>query len=125
MFCAAGGARTKILVVDDEPLIRLGLAFQAVDWGYEVVEAGSADEAIRELGLHPDIGLVITDVDMPGSMYGVRLAHFVRERWPPIALIVVSGKLALKDGLLPAGCRFFEKPLRDDRLREAILELTA
>ena len=114
----------KILVVDDEPLIRLGLAFLAIDWGYEVLEAGSADEAIQELERHPDIRLVITDVDMPGSMDGVRLAHFVRERWPSAALIVVSGKLALKDGLLPAGCRFFEKPMRDERLREAILELT-
>lgn len=115
----------KILVVDDEPLIRLGLAFQAVEWGYEVVEAGSADDAISELQRHPDIRLVVTDVDMPGSMDGVKLAHFVRERWPPIALIVVSGKRAIEATVLPDGCRFFEKPLRDDLIREAIRELTA
>jgi CheY-like chemotaxis protein len=114
----------KILVVDDEPLIRLGLAFQAAEWGYDVVEAGSADDALSEFQRHPDISLVITDVDMPGSMDGVRLAHFVRERWPPVGLIVVSGKRAIEATMLPEGCRFFEKPLRDELIRQAIRELT-
>ncbi len=115
----------KILVVDDEPLIRLGLAFQIMELGHEVVEAGSADEAIGELERHPDIRLLVTDIDMPGSMDGVRLAHFVRERWPPVALVVVSGKLALGDVALPSGCRFFEKPVRDELFRDAIREMIA
>ena len=115
----------KILVVDDEPLIRLGLAVQAADWGYEVIEAGNADDAIVELQRHPGIRLVVTDVDMPGSMDGVRLAHFVRERWPPVGLIVVSGKRVIESSVLPARCRFFEKPVRDNIIRDAIRELTA
>ena len=115
----------KILVVDDEPIVRLGLVFQVTEWGYEVVEAGSADDAVDELQRHPDIRLIVTDVDMPGSMDGIRLAHFVRKRWPPIALIVVSGKRAVEAIVLPDGCRFFEKPVLDENIRVAIRELTA
>ncbi|MBN9309862.1 response regulator [Devosia sp.] len=115
----------KILVVDDEPLIRLGLAFEVGEWGYEVLEAADADQAIALLEQHPDIRLVITDVDMPGSMDGIRLAHFVRSRWPPIALIVISGKLTDAEPKLPAGSRFFEKPYPEQQLRQALAELTA
>lgn len=115
----------KLLIVDDEPLIRMGLAVQAEAWGYEVLEAGSADEAIAEIERCPDIKLVLTDVDMPGSMDGVKLAHFVRGRWPPIHLIVMSGKLNIEPMALPIGCRFFGKPFRNDLIREAIEELTS
>ena len=73
----------KILVVDDEPLIRLGLVSMVEEAGFAVLEAANADEAIRVIERTSDVALVITDVDMPGSMDGVRLAHFVRERWPP------------------------------------------
>lgn len=115
----------KILVVDDEPLIRLGLVFQATEWGYEVLKAGSADEAITQIQSNPDIKLVVSDVDMPGSMDGVKLVHFVQERWPPIGLIVVSGKLLVEDRPLPVGCKFLAKPFRDEVIREAIRKLTA
>lgn len=98
---------------------------QASSWGYDVLEAGDADEAISLISLHPDVRLVLTDVDMPGSMDGVKLAHYVRDRWPPIALIVVSGKLAIEQSQLPIGARFFGKPFRDEVIQEAISELTS
>lgn len=106
----------KILVVEDEPLIRLGLASLMEDAGYDVVEAAGADGAIRVLEADPGIGLVVTDVDMPGSMDGIRLAHFVRDRWPPIKLIVISGKVGVLPGQLPDGAQFISKPYREPML---------
>jgi CheY-like chemotaxis protein len=111
-FCA----QMKILVVEDEPLIRLGLASAIEEAGYEVTEAANADEAVRRLEAQPDIMLVLTDVDMPGSMDGIRLAHYVRDRWPPVQLIVISGKVGVKPGQLPPGARFVGKPYQEPAL---------
>lgn len=106
----------KILVVEDEPLIRLGLVSVIEDAGYEVAEASSADGAIRELEADLDIRLVLTDVDMPGSMDGIRLAHYVRHRWPPVQLIVISGKVGVKPEQLPSGVHFLAKPYQEPHL---------
>jgi CheY-like chemotaxis protein len=57
-----------VLIVEDEPLIRMGTVYLIEDAGFEVYEAGSADAAIALLDLHKEIRLVFTDVDMPGSM---------------------------------------------------------
>ena len=106
----------KILVVEDEPLIRLGLASVIEEAGYEVVEASNATEAIRVLEADRTVGLVLTDVDMPGGMDGIRLAHYVRRLWPPIQLIVISGKVGVKPGELPVGARFIGKPYQEPQL---------
>ncbi|MHC2708605.1 DNA-binding NtrC family response regulator [Bradyrhizobium diazoefficiens] len=79
------------------------------DAGLHPILAGNADEAIRILEARKDVCVVFTDVRMPGSMDGVRLAVAVRERWPPIKLLIVSGHL-VKDSDLPKGTRFFSKP---------------
>jgi CheY-like chemotaxis protein len=114
----------KILVVEDEPLIRLGLASLVEDAGYEVIEAANAREAIAKLEAAPDVRLILTDVDMPGTMDGIGLAHYVRGRWPPIQLIVMSGKVGVKQSELPAGSRFFTKPTRETMLLDAVRELS-
>lgn len=114
----------KVLVVDDEPLIRLGLVSLVGDWGYEAIEAVDAADAIIHLERN-DIAFVITDVDMPGSMDGIALARYVASRWPPIRLIVVSGKVTLKETDLPVGARFIPKPYREDVLLAAVRELQA
>lgn len=74
-----------VLVVEDEALIRLDAVHMIEDAGYEVVEAANADEAIRILEQHREIHVVFTDVNMPGSMDGLKLAHAIRNRWPHIA----------------------------------------
>jgi CheY-like chemotaxis protein len=114
----------KVLVVDDEPLIRMGIAALVEESGFVVLEANNADEAIAHMERDPDVTVVITDVDMPGSMDGVRLAHFVRGRWPPVQLIVISGKVGVGTSELPVGARFFSKPCRDDLLVAALRELS-
>lgn len=113
----------KVLVVEDEPLIRLGLASLVEEAGYSVLEAGNADDAIAVIERHPDVAVIVTDVDMPGTMDGVKLAHFVRGRWPPIQIIVISGKVGVSAAELPTGARFFTKPWRDETLLSAVREL--
>ena len=81
--------------------------------GYEALEARDADEAIGILEARADIDLVFTDVQMPGTMDGIKLAHYIRDRWPPVKLIVASGHAIIEESNLPTGSRFFAKPYED------------
>lgn len=113
----------QILVVEDEPFIRLGLVSTLEDAGYSAIEAANADEALLILHKTQDVALIVTDVDMPGSMDGVRLAHFVRQRWAQIRLVVTSGKVGLSEVHLPTGARFIAKPFQDHKLLAQIRDL--
>jgi CheY-like chemotaxis protein len=115
----------KVLVVEDEPLIRLGMVSSIEDAGYVVIEASNADEAISRLAQESEVGVVVTDVDMPGSMDGIRLAHYVRRRWPPVRLLVISGKVGVTAGELPTGARFMSKPFQEPQLIDTIGTLAA
>ena len=114
-----------VLVVEDHPLIRLNTVDLLETGGFEVLEASNADEAISLLKARPDIVLVFTDVEMPGSMDGIKLAHFVRDRWPPVKLIVTSGKVIVEASHLPEGVRFIPKPYHGDKMVEAVAALLA
>ena len=65
--------------------------------------------------------LVFTDAEMPGTMDGIELAHYIRNRWPPVKLIVVSGEVAIDTKELPAGARFFPKPYRETSIVDAMI----
>jgi DNA-binding NtrC family response regulator len=84
--------------------------------------AGNADAAIRILESRDDIGVVFTDVRMPGTMDGLRLAAAVRDRWPPIRLMVVSGHL-VQEPELPDDARFFRKPYPTAEIISTLREL--
>jgi DNA-binding NtrC family response regulator len=99
-----------VLIVDDEPLIRMDVASLLEDAGFDVIEAVNADEAIRVLETKSSVWAIFTDVDMPGSMDGIRLAHAVKDRWPPVHIFVMSGHRSVDVSELPAGGRFFSKP---------------
>ena len=102
--------RAVILIVEDELLIRMH-AVEMIEEAFEVVEAASADEAIAILEGRFDITVVFTDIQMPGSMDGLKLAAAVRDRWPPIKIVATSGQVKLDPGDLPQGGRFFAKAL--------------
>jgi two-component system, response regulator PdtaR len=104
------GQSVAVLVVEDEHLIRMDTVSSLEAAGFIVHEAANAAEAIRCLELHNDIRLVFTDVNMPGSMDGLALAHYVRGRWPPVKIIVTSGYAKLGKSDLPPGALFVEKP---------------
>ena len=107
---SAAPIRSKILVVEDDAILRLMAAEMMQDAGFEVLEADSADEALRILDNRTDVRVVFTDIEMPGSMDGISLARFIRSRWPTIAVIVTSGRYTGHDVDLPAGGLFFTKP---------------
>jgi CheY-like chemotaxis protein len=100
-----------VLVVEDEMLLRMRAVDMVEDAGYTSVEAMDADEAAAILESRSDIAMLFTDIQMPGSMDGLKLAHAVHERWPTIKIILVSGQLRLANIDLPADSRFFRKPL--------------
>jgi CheY-like chemotaxis protein len=117
--------RPVVLIVEDEFLQRMNAAEMIGDAGFNVVEAGNADEAIAILEERPDIRVVFTDIQMPGSMDGLKLAQFVRGRWPPIKIVATSGFVNVANGDLPEGSRFLPKPYRPEQIVAALRELTA
>src|SRR4030088_2325739 len=106
----------NVLVVEDEMLLRMRAVDIVEDAGFCPVEAVNADEAISIRESRPDISLLFTDIQMPGSMDGLKLAHAVHDRWPSIKIILVSGQVTPSDAEKPADSRFFGKPLRVERL---------
>jgi CheY-like chemotaxis protein len=100
-----------VLVVEDDMLLRMRAVDMVEDAGYISVEAVDADHAVTILESRSDIALLFTDIQMPGSMDGLGLAHSVHARWPPIKIILVSGQLKLASIDIPANSRFFGKPL--------------
>ncbi|OJF96631.1 response regulator [Pararhizobium antarcticum] len=99
-----------VLIVEDEPLLRMMAVDLVEDAGFVAVEASNADEAVRILEMRSDIRIVFTDIDMPGSIDGMMLAAAVRDRWPPIEIIITSGHRRMTDLDLPARSVFFAKP---------------
>jgi len=110
-----------VLVVEDHPLVRMAVMEVLSEAGFEVLEADSGSEAVRMLEARPDIRLVFTDAEMPGAIDGIKLAHYIRNRWPPVKLIVVSGQTEIASEKLPQGARFFRKPYRETSIVEAMI----
>ena len=118
-------AGITVMVVEDETLVRLDIVISLENEGFLVLEASNADDAIDMLDAHPEIRLMFTDIDMPGSMDGLRLAAAVRNRWPPVKIIVASGHRQMSDKLLPVEGRFFSKPYDHARVIATMREMLA
>lgn len=112
-----------ILVVEDEPLLRLAAVDLVEAAGYEAVAAADATEAVAILEERNDIRVVFTDVDMPRGVDGMRLAAIIRDRWPPIKVIVVSGHIEDPGDRIPAETVFFVKPYREEQIVETIRQM--
>jgi CheY-like chemotaxis protein len=113
-----------ILIVEDEFLLRMDSAEVIERAGFEVIQAADADEAIAILTARSDIHVVFTDIQMPGSMDGLKLARFVRNRWPPIKIVATSGHVRIVADDLPAGSVFLPKPYRGAEVVAVLRELT-
>jgi CheY-like chemotaxis protein len=105
-----------VLIVEDEMMFRMRAVDIVDDAAYTPIEALDADEAVEILESRSDIALMCTDIQMPGSMDGLELAHTVRARWPSIKIIVVSGQLNPLSIDLPPCSRFFGKPLEAGKM---------
>jgi CheY-like chemotaxis protein len=112
-----------VLVVEDEFLLRMDAVDMIETAGFEVVEAADADAAIEILEARNDIAVIFTDIQMPGSMDGLKLARAVRGRWPPIKIIATSG-VHVGETDLPEGGRFLPKPYSSAQIARMLRQLT-
>ena len=112
-----------VLIVEDEPFTRRVSAFELEDAGYEVLQASFAGEALDMLTSGTAVGLLITDVNMPGGVSGLELARQVCERWPQVQVIVTSGAEYIRPNELPQGARILLKPYTLDNFRQLVTDL--
>jgi two-component system, response regulator PdtaR len=115
--------RLVVLIVEDEILLRLHAREVIEDGGFDVIEAKNADDAISILEQRNDVVLIFTDINMPGSMDGLKLTHFVKDRWPPIKIIATSGHARITADDLPEGSHFVPKPYLPTEIADAIHQL--
>jgi CheY-like chemotaxis protein len=109
-----GTGRPVVLVVEDEPILRMMAADMVEEAGFEAVEAADAGQAIGILEKRTDIRIVFTDIDMPRGLDGIRLAALIRDRWPPIEIILTSGSKPPAQNEIPERGMFFAKPFRPE-----------
>jgi CheY-like chemotaxis protein len=119
------GKRSVVLVVEDDFLIPIDAVEMVEAAGFDVVEAASADEAMKILEARLDITVVFTDIQMPGSMDGLKLAAAIRGRWPPIKIVATSGIVDVRKVDLPEGGRFLPKPYSSAEIVQTLRELTS
>jgi len=120
VMSASLAIKRVVLIVEDEPLLLFHARDLIEEAGYEVLVAANADDAVILLEQRLDIAIVFTDVHMPGSMDGVRLADAIRRRWPPIALVLTSGRASLLASDMPLCSVFLSKPYAERDLQQAL-----
>ena len=94
-------AQSTILLVEDEPLIRLFISDLLEDIGFKVVEAANGAEALEILESGLEVNVLLTDVDMPVGCNGFELAHRVHLSWPETEILIMSGRQWPSEGDLP------------------------
>ena len=115
--------RSKVLVVEDDKILRWLMTEAVAHLGHDVIECANADEALEKLDGNPPLTLVITDVRMPGRLDGIGLAKAIWAGYPALAVIIVSGHTVLAPGFLPANARFITKPCTLELLSRTMNEL--
>ena len=125
MEYVCGMSKPVVLVVEDEPLLRLFASDMIEEAGFEVLEASDASAALVALEERRDIRVVFTDVDMPGGIDGIMLAMRIRNKWPTIQIIITSGRPWPEEAVVPPDIPFFSKPYRQDRVLDAVKKMAA
>jgi CheY-like chemotaxis protein len=115
MMIEPSRSKNVVLVVDDEPFIRMNAMDMLEDAGFSVLESADADDALSVLAKHPEIGVLFTDINMPGTMDGLDLARRVHELRPAVHLIITSGKVRPSVAEIPDSGQFIEKPYQQDK----------
>ena len=110
----------KVLIVEDEPLITFAVSEGLMERGYTVLTALSAAEAICLLETYPDIRTAFIDIEMPGSMNGLKLAAAVHDRWPPVNIIITTGKNRPEKEEMPTKSVFIPKPYLPEQVLNAV-----
>jgi CheY-like chemotaxis protein len=105
-----GSSEIYVLVVEDEPLIRMAAVDIFEDAGFTVVASANSHDALRALRSMPGLHVLFTDIELPGDMNGLALARVIEEEFPDVALIIVSGRVAPEPAMLPRKAVFLPKP---------------
>jgi CheY-like chemotaxis protein len=112
----------SILVVEDEVLVRIVAVDDLVQAGFQVIQAGTADEALKVLQSSIKIDLIVTDINMPGPLNGLQLARVVRANWPHIKIIILSAENPIALASIPADA-FLTKPCSPALLVDTVDQL--
>lgn len=118
------GIRSAVLIVEDDPLIRMEAVDMIKDAGFQTIDVGSADLAILMMERNEDISILFTDIEIPGTMDGLELAAYVQRRWPTVAIVIASGAVEVKTLDLAEGACFFPKPYQTDRITKALKSIS-
>lgn len=118
-------ARYAVLVVEDDALVRAEAVDLCEEAGFTVYEAKNADQAICQLERYSEIRVLFTDIEMHGTMDGLKLAHAVRDRWPPVTIMVTSGRVKVSKEEMPENGLFFAKPYPPDAIIQALNGISA
>lgn len=108
--------QSTVLLVEDEPLIRLFISDLLEDAGFKVVEAANATEALTILEAGLTVNVLLTDVDMPLGCNGFELSQRVHQAWPEIEILIMSGRQWPAQGDLPPGAAFLAKPCPNEAI---------
>ena len=117
--------RNVVLIVEDEPLVRMSISGALLQAGFEVLASSNGAEALEVLAVRPDVLAVVTDIVMPGAVDGFELARKVQHRWPDIGIIVVSGQMEPPKTHCPKGVLFLSKPFKASTLLRLLRDITA
>ncbi len=115
----------QVLIVEDEPLVRMVARATLEDAGFELMEAATADEALRILAGTHEFAVVVSDIEMPGEMNGLELAWAIRTQWPKIAVVLTSGRQLPRPVDMPVKVRFVAKPYHPAHLVQIVTEATS
>lgn len=124
MMTHVSNLRPCALVVDDDALIRMASAQILSDAGFRTFEGSNADDALSILSKHhASIGLLFTDVQMPGARDGFALAREAAARWPEMQILVASGQSNPGIGNMPDGAMFVCKPFSPEVIHDRLEQL--
>ena len=113
---AAKGTRDVVLIVEDEPIVRMSISDALLQAGFEVLASSTGDAALELIAVRPHLFALVSDIAMPGSINGYELAREVQRRWPHIGLVLVSGQMEPLKSHFPEGAFFLSKPFKASTL---------
>lgn len=117
--------RLPVLIIEDEPVLRIEATDMVERAGFEAIEATGVEDAIRILVERSDIRIVYMDLDMPKGVKGIEIAAAIRDRWPPIEIILTAANVAEADLNLPVRSEFFSKPIQHGPIIAAMNRIAA
>jgi CheY-like chemotaxis protein len=115
--------RNVVLIVEDEPIVRMSISDALLQAGFEVLASSSGAEALELIAICPQVFAVVSDIAMPGSIDGFELAREVQHRWPDIGIVLGSGQMEQPKSHCPGGVLFLSKPFKASTLLRLLRDI--